>query len=337
MNAQKVIVILVLLGLSFVVREFWERFWVHVISSFGGSFIFFVLVAAARRKNVELKVLFFNFSEWLPSLLKNLGIVLGVSLVSQIVFTLYLHPDASGSLPAFWSTAADDFIEPTIFIPRYIFLAGIALWSIHFLFIFLGLVIGLGFVALSSAEESGEDSEFHAEGDRGWTTQNDFQYSSTGGSGAGYDLDRVLDLEEECAAMGFSYAWLENECRARGLLDALARARAAGLIRNSPGRKKSASQNRTKRTSNFDQRSTGTSQQQSKAFQNAKQTELDPYTILGLARGASKEQIKAAYREHCKKFHPDLFENYGKEFVELSNKKFKAIQEAYDVLSKRVK
>ncbi len=32
----------------------------------------------------------------------------------------------------------------------------------------------------------------------------------------------------------------------------------------------------------------------------------DPYDILGVARGASFDKIKAAYRQACKSKHPDM-------------------------------
>jgi DnaJ-class molecular chaperone len=53
----------------------------------------------------------------------------------------------------------------------------------------------------------------------------------------------------------------------------------------------------------------------------------DPYTVLGISRTASEEEIKTAYRGLAKKYHPDL--NPGKKDVEL---KFKEINAAYDVL-----
>ena len=33
---------------------------------------------------------------------------------------------------------------------------------------------------------------------------------------------------------------------------------------------------------------------------------IDPYKVLGIRRGADKEEIKKAYRKKAKEFHPDL-------------------------------
>lgn len=55
----------------------------------------------------------------------------------------------------------------------------------------------------------------------------------------------------------------------------------------------------------------------------------DYYTILGVDRGASKEEIKRAYRRLAKKYHPDLNKDNPKEAEE----KFKEVSEAYEVLS----
>ena len=58
----------------------------------------------------------------------------------------------------------------------------------------------------------------------------------------------------------------------------------------------------------------------------------DPYEILGLARGATDEEIKHAYRELAKKYHPDKVSHLGDEFRDLANMKFKEIQRAYQEL-----
>jgi DnaJ-class molecular chaperone len=58
----------------------------------------------------------------------------------------------------------------------------------------------------------------------------------------------------------------------------------------------------------------------------------DPYKVLGVARGASDEDIKRAYRKLAKKLHPDL--NPGDKKVETQ---FKETTAAYDFLSDATK
>ena len=40
----------------------------------------------------------------------------------------------------------------------------------------------------------------------------------------------------------------------------------------------------------------------------------DPYDVLGVAPGASDDEVKKAYRTLCKKYHPDMnIDNPNKE------------------------
>lgn len=54
----------------------------------------------------------------------------------------------------------------------------------------------------------------------------------------------------------------------------------------------------------------------------------DPYTVLNVARGASDEEIKRAYRRLAKRLHPDL--NPGKRGIE---QQFGEVNAAYELLS----
>src|SRR5258708_29770037 len=58
----------------------------------------------------------------------------------------------------------------------------------------------------------------------------------------------------------------------------------------------------------------------------------DYYEVLGVGRDASDDQIKKAYRNLARKFHPDR--NPGDKQAEAS---FKEVQDAYDVLSDKTK
>jgi len=54
----------------------------------------------------------------------------------------------------------------------------------------------------------------------------------------------------------------------------------------------------------------------------------DYYETLGIARDATPEAIKKAYRALARKHHPDV--NPGDKTAE---KRFKEVQQAYDILS----
>jgi molecular chaperone DnaJ len=56
--------------------------------------------------------------------------------------------------------------------------------------------------------------------------------------------------------------------------------------------------------------------------------EKDYYKTLGVAKGASPDEIKKAYRQLARKYHPDANKGDSK-----SEERFKEISEAYNVLS----
>ena len=58
-----------------------------------------------------------------------------------------------------------------------------------------------------------------------------------------------------------------------------------------------------------------------------------PYDVLGLPRNATQEDIKKAYRNLVKQYHPDKVNHLGEEFRALAEKRFKEIQEAYQTLN----
>ena len=58
----------------------------------------------------------------------------------------------------------------------------------------------------------------------------------------------------------------------------------------------------------------------------------DPYEVLGVPHGASEEEIKKAYRELARKYHPDNYTNNP--LADLAQEKMKEINEAYDALTK---
>jgi len=58
----------------------------------------------------------------------------------------------------------------------------------------------------------------------------------------------------------------------------------------------------------------------------------DYYKILGVAKTASADEIRAAYRKLAKKYHPDMNPNDTS-----AEEKFKQVQEAYDVLGDETK
>lgn len=56
----------------------------------------------------------------------------------------------------------------------------------------------------------------------------------------------------------------------------------------------------------------------------------DPYRVLGVSRGAGPDEVKKAYRELAKKYHPDNYEESP--LKDAANEKMAEINEAYDAI-----
>ena len=59
----------------------------------------------------------------------------------------------------------------------------------------------------------------------------------------------------------------------------------------------------------------------------------NPYTVLGVPDNATDEQIRTAYHDLAKKYHPDNFSDNT--MRELAEEKMTEINEAYDLLTKK--
>ena len=56
----------------------------------------------------------------------------------------------------------------------------------------------------------------------------------------------------------------------------------------------------------------------------------NPYEVLGVSPSASDDEIKKAYRDLTRKYHPDA--NVDNPLADLAEEKFKEVQEAYDTI-----
>ena len=66
-----------------------------------------------------------------------------------------------------------------------------------------------------------------------------------------------------------------------------------------------------------------------------RQEKDDDYTILGVSKDATDADIKKAYREMVKKYHPDRIDTNDVAIRKGAEEKFKRIQEAYDSIQKQ--
>ena len=58
---------------------------------------------------------------------------------------------------------------------------------------------------------------------------------------------------------------------------------------------------------------------------------MDPYKVLGVTPQTSDDDVKRAYRELARKYHPDNYVNNP--LADLAETRMKEINEAYDMIS----
>lgn len=75
--------------------------------------------------------------------------------------------------------------------------------------------------------------------------------------------------------------------------------------------------------------------QQRTGKQERKEISLDEaYSVLGINKNSSVDEIKAAYKKKIKEYHPDRLAGLGSELQQLAHQKSLEINSAYNLLKK---
>ena len=83
----------------------------------------------------------------------------------------------------------------------------------------------------------------------------------------------------------------------------------------------------------FRQRGRTTFEPRAESARDAGAENWDPYAVLGVPRGSSREQTTRAYRERMKQYHPDRVDDLGDELKKVAHEKTLEIQRAYRELT----
>ncbi len=63
--------------------------------------------------------------------------------------------------------------------------------------------------------------------------------------------------------------------------------------------------------------------------------EREPHDILGVPRGANRDEVHAAYQREIQRYHPDKVEDLGEELKEVAERRTKELNAAYEQLKRR--
>lgn len=130
--------------------------------------------------------------------------------------------------------------------------------------------------------------------------------------------DYILALEAFRIVNGYKPGWLYYRCLDENLINEYEELQRLGRIERRFTSSRSNSERDTDRDDDNRKR---------------RRAESDPYEVLGVPPGAPPDQVKRAYHELIKLYHPDRVHGLGPELQELAKAKTIAINAAYEKLS----
>ena len=74
---------------------------------------------------------------------------------------------------------------------------------------------------------------------------------------------------------------------------------------------------------------TGQASAQNRPSNSTQNRPQDPYEVLGVQPGCSKEEIRRAYTQLAAQYHPDKVAHLGDELQKVAEQRFKEIEAAY--------